>query len=406
VAAGALIASATTAPALAAGPAGGYLNVHLSVTKKNEIKVSWKVPGPLIKYYKVQTSTSRKMNSDLKTVRVSAKKHTLVVPHAKLATRASGDYTFVKVIAFRGDGGKGGSVTKWVMLHPVTPPKTGEKVTLGTYNVRTWRGEEGEPAAYLWDNRKTRVASTIESSGADVVAIQEAGGSNNDASHGGIWQWQDLMRSLPAKWSINDNEAYRTDYTKYHNVYGKQGTRIIFNSDKYKMVDHGFIIPPYLTKDKTRWVPWVKLEDRTTGTKFYFMSIHFEDGKNGKKLYNIRNKQAAAVIKEAKKFGEDGTPVYVAGDTNSTIYSTPNNGVKRKFVKAGFYDAFSTKTITDRKYPTTNDFVFPVVASPQRRDDILSMNVPEGSYFYHNLAYKSASKVASDHFMQVAQLPL
>jgi endonuclease/exonuclease/phosphatase family metal-dependent hydrolase len=402
---GALVAAVSTTPALAAG-SSDYLNVSLSVTKKNEVKVTWKVPGPLIKYYKVQTSTSRKMDSDLKTVRVSAKKHSIVVPHAKLATAASGDYTFVKVYAFRGDGGKGGSPAKWVKLHAVTPPKTGEKITIGSFNVRTWAQDASISAAYSWGNRRANVVSTINGSGADVIALQEAGGSNNNPTYGNIWEWQDLMRNLPSKWNINDNEAYRTDYTKYHNVYGKQGTRIIFNTDKYKMDDHGFFVPPYLTKDKTRWVPWVKLEDRTTGTKFYVMSIHLEDGKDSPKFYQIREKQAAAVIAKAKEFGADGTPVYVAGDSNSTIYSTPNNGVKREFVKAGFYDAFSTSTITGKKYPTTNDFEFPVVASPQRRDVILSLNSPVGSYWYHNLAYKGASKVASDHFMQVAQLPL
>ena len=91
---------------------------------------------------------------------------------------------------------------------------------------------------------------------------------------------------------------------------------------------------------------------------------------------------------------------------NSTIFTPPDNGVHRLFVQDGFYDAFASNTVISGEYPTTNDFHFPVGAEPHRRDYILSKGPLTGSYSYTNIAYRSADEAASDHFMQVAQLPI
>jgi endonuclease/exonuclease/phosphatase family metal-dependent hydrolase len=120
----------------------------------------------------------------------------------------------------------------------------------------------------------------------------------------------------------------------------------------------------------------------------------------------LRDKQAAEVIALARRLAAGGHEVIVAGDSNSTSYTKPKPLVHPAFVKAGFYDAFATRSISGQAYPTTNGFRFPVKPGPFRRDVILTFNGPRGSFWYHNMAYTSASQAASDHFLQVAQLPL
>jgi len=51
-------------------------------------------------------------------------------------------------------------------------------------------------------------------------------------------------------------------------------------------------------------------------------------------------------------------------------------------------------------------YVFPVPLGPFRRDYILSLGAPPGSYSYVNRVYQSVRRFASDHFMQSATLPV
>ena len=98
--------------------------------------------------------------------------------------------------------------------------------------------------------------------------------------------------------------------------------------------------------------------------------------------------------------------VIIAGDLNSTANTKPYNNVQRALLRAGMYDAYASKHIAGGKYPTTNMFKFPVRPTPHRRDYILTFGAVRGSCGYRNMAYTQRSRVASDHFMQVASLPL
>jgi endonuclease/exonuclease/phosphatase family metal-dependent hydrolase len=101
-----------------------------------------------------------------------------------------------------------------------------------------------------------------------------------------------------------------------------------------------------------------------------------------------------------------GGQVIMAGDLNSTANTRPYNNVQHALLGAGLYDSYATSQITNGRYSTSNNFNFPVRPTPGRRDYIMTLGPIQGSCAYRNQAYTSVSRVASDHFLQAATLPL
>jgi endonuclease/exonuclease/phosphatase family metal-dependent hydrolase len=414
----ALLASAAAAvPATAAETANGKgnLKVKLKLTSSGDIKVSWKAPmaKALVKKnvakWVVLTSTSRTMTTDLKKYRVKKTQTSVVVPPAEMVTPESGDHTFVKVKLYRkGVAKPGESPTKWIKA-PVMDADTTiqDRVTIGSFNVRSWGLESDAKAFDAWAQRKPHVIRNISSSGAGVIALQEAGGKDVNGEYGEDPYWVALVRELGSPWKLVDDLEYRADYSKTNNVYGKQGTRILYDSAKYSVLDHGAIeVAGIQSRKSTMWVPWAHFVDQASGKKFWMVDVHFQTGKTASS-YKVRERQAATVVPFATKLAESGDKVFVAGDFNSTSFTLPDNGVHKAFLKAGFFDAYSTSNVSGEEFPTTNDFEFPVEKSPHRRDYIMSIGgETTGSHWYKNLVYNEVSQAASDHFMQAAQLPL
>ncbi|WGL51152.1 hypothetical protein P5P86_14415 [Nocardioides sp. BP30] len=374
----------------------GLYKVSLSNTADGHILVKWKWKksrSKRLKKWKIVTSTSRTTQTDVTTYTAKRKKRSIVVSPAPSVTPASGDYTFVKVYTVPKHGKKHGSATHWIQA-PVTAHPTGSaRVTIGTFNVRDADLDKSGP--HTWANRKQNVINTIKSSGAGIVNLQEASGMKKDAQgYSYLSQLQDIAQGTgmtPA------NPNYRSFFAGS----GSQGTRILYNSNLYTVSSEG-----HAQLTGSRFIEWAKFTERSSGRTFWDVSMHLFSNTSAAGE-NTRVQEARQIIARVGALhASDGSPVYLAGDSNSTIYSKPKGLVHRTFIGAGFYDAFATTSITNQAYPTTNDFDFPVKPSPHRRDVILSYGAPKGSFWYRNLFYNSAAHVASDHFMQVAQLPL
>jgi len=400
---------------------GGFLNIKLTNVAGGKIKVTWKAKTPkkAIKKWVVRTSTSRDMKQHAKRYNRPKGARSALVSPADLVTSASGDYTFVDVTIVRRipKNVKFTSPTRWIKA-PVAavPPAAGRSVVLGTFNVRSWNLEKGASDPYAWGKRSARVYSTIVGSGAGVVAIQEASGSD-DRGYGGKNERQynritsDLNGLDPAsQWALSNSVPFKVDGGIGS---GRQGTRIIYKSSEYTLLDEGFWKFDGIGADDICWIPYAHLEQKATGLRFTVLSAHLTTGNDPKgstngPLWRVRNQQAQSIIDKvtAISSARPNEQVFVMGDLNSTIYTPQDNGVHRLFVRNGFYDAFASNTVTSGEYPTTNDFDFPVGPEPHRRDYILSKGPLTGSYWYTNLAYTAAASAASDHFMQVAQLPI
>jgi endonuclease/exonuclease/phosphatase family metal-dependent hydrolase len=400
-------APASPTPALrsVARSAGDNLALRLSLTSTGDVRVSWTRPvaASKLRRWVIRTSTSLSMKPDLKTYGARAAAQSIVVPHARLVVPASGDGTFVKIMVIRKSGRHGSSPTKWIKAPTVRVSAATSAVTMATFNVRSWNLESGLADGYLWRNRRSDVYDSITRSGAGVVALQEASGSK-DNGHGPLRQCQEIAANLPSRWRLTNEDLYRP--SAYASPYGRQGTRILYDSSLYTLVKTGTReIAGQGGKGGTTWTPWALLEEKATGIRFHVVSIHLETGST-RADYDTRLNQADAVIDLVDNLSQDGNQVFVAGDTNSTVFTLPNNGVHRAFMRAHFYDAFASATVTHGDYPTTNNFTFPVKTSRHRRDDILSFGPLRGSYWYTNMAYTSRAAAVSDHFMQVARMPI
>lgn len=399
---------------------GGFLNIKLTNVAGGKIKVTWKAKTPkkAIKKWVVRTSTSRDMKQHAMTYnRPKGARSALVLP-ASMVTPASGDYTFVDVTIIRRipKNVTFTSPTRWIKAPVTAVPVSTSSVVLGTFNVKSWNLESGASDPFAWDQRKGRVYSTIVGSGAGVVAIQEASGSDdrgysvrNERQYNRITS--DLNALDPAsRWALSNSVPFKVDGGIGS---GRQGTRIIYKSSDYTLLDQGFWKFDGLVADDFCWVPYARLQQKSTGLSFTVISAHLATGNDpkgskGGPRYQVRNRQAQGIIAGANAISSEhpAEQVFVLGDMNSTIFTPPDNGVHRLFVQNGFYDAFASSTVISGEYPTTNDFHFPVVAEPHRRDYILSKGPLTGSYSYTNIAYTAAAEAASDHFMQVAQLPI
>jgi hypothetical protein len=399
---------------------GGFLDIKLTNVAGGRIKVTWKATTPrkAIKKWVVRTSTSRDMKQHAKTYnRPKGARSALVLP-ASLVTPASGDYTFIDVTIVRRipKNVKFTSPTRWIKAAVTAVPASTGSVVLGTFNVKSWNLESGRTDPYAWGNRSARVYATILGSGASVVGIQEASGSDdrgysvrNERQYNRITS--DLNELDPAsQWALSNAVPYKVDGGIGS---GRQGTRIIYKSSEYTLLDQGFWNFAGLGADDICWVPWAQLEQKSTGLRFTVVSAHLSTGNDPKGTkdgprYRVRSKQAQGIIDgvNAIASARPTEQVFVLGDMNSTIFTPPDNGVHRLFIQNGFYDAFASNTVVSGEFATTNDFHFPAVPEPHRRDYILSKGPLTGSYSYTNLAYTTAANAASDHFMQVAQLPI
>ncbi|MFT4123692.1 MAG: endonuclease/exonuclease/phosphatase family protein [Microbacteriaceae bacterium] len=378
---------------------------HISAVQKgSKILVKWGKTTN-VRAFKVKVSTSPKMNRNVKTYTVSKRKTSVTISPAKYAGQTSGNYTFVRVYAYKTDGRVGYSPYAKVRLTAVTPSTGTTSITVATYNVRTANASD----SYTWAERKPVVASQIEASGASVVAIQEAGvalddgvvgiGYDGERHRDYYWQFEDLDDALPDYSLVYSDE--------YSYGLGKESTRILYNPSKVTLLSTPrTFLTPSKQNANLAFIPYAEFQDNATGVKFWFFAVHLANNASGHtESYwsTLRGQQADAVIALVKQLNAaTGEEVFVAGDMNSNEYTVPSNVVDARLLSAGFYDAYASASIKHEFYATFNGFAKPA-RSPARTDYIFSYGALYGSYSYRNWIQ---SKPSSDHFMQSATLPL
>ena len=394
--------------AAAGSPANGfgYLKVRLSIASDGGIAVQWTRPvkPSKLRGYVVRVGTNRKMDSKVQYHRVSRRAQSAVVPQAFGATPESGNFSFVKVDIRRRDGSRGTSPVKWIQAPVTAGCPAGQRATVATYNVRTWNAHS-DTGALSWTNRGPKVIEQIRASNASVVAIQEASGKGGDG-FGSASQHQWIIDHL----NQNSSEDWVDPVPSgLYQGRGLVGTRILYDATKYENVTPGVDSGlKFVTVNGTAEspLPWVRLRPLGGGAPFIMMATHLASGAKPVH-FTIRGAQVAQVIAQARSLHNlYGDEVIVGGDMNSTSYQRPYDNVHYAYMQAGFYDAFATTNLSGSAFPTTNDFDFPVRPVPHRRDYILTYGGPQGSCGYRNQYYRSASDVASDHFLQVATVPI
>jgi endonuclease/exonuclease/phosphatase family metal-dependent hydrolase len=383
-----------------------YLKLSLETTADGRVRVSWTRPSApsRIRYYVVRVGINRSLDAKVRRYQVNRAKQSIVVPRAFGATSSSGNFTFVKITVRHRNGTSGSSPTKWIQTPLAAGCPVGtDRATIGTFNVRTWGGDNRIPRRFSWTHRGPRVVHEILRSGAHAVSVQEASGRAG-VGYGRLRQ----NRWIIARLNAADPGAHWVD-ARSDDTYagdGLVGTRVLYDANAFRRLDGGLVRIPY-PHMQAAYAPWVRLQATDGATSpFVLISTHLANG-NQRRFVRARNSQIKPIIALAKQLRDRfGGQVILGGDLNSTVDSKPYNTVQTALLHAGFYDSFATADVRHSNYATTNSFDFPVPPSPHRRDYIMTLGDAQGSCRYVNLAYRHASRAASDHFMQVATVPL
>ena len=91
---------------------------------------------------------------------------------------------------------------------------------------------------------------------------------------------------------------------------------VVWNKDKFKLMEHRFVDIPHLTGDTTK-IPVVKLKDKATGKEMWVVNIH--NPADTKRYHHNGDKRAKAIKIEQnliQKLKATGLPVIVTGDFN------------------------------------------------------------------------------------------
>jgi len=253
--------------------------------------------------------------------------------------------------------------------------------------------------------RGDNVIREILDSGVRAIAIQEASGPS-DRGFGPQEQddWiLDRLNSTDQTPGARWVDALTDDDYKGK---GLIGTRVLYDASRFTELNSGlFRISDPRVVDSL--VPWVRLQATGGGqAPFILTSNHLDSGEKPGD-FATRGRQVQTLIGILRNLQSwYGGQVIMAGDLNSTSNTKPYNNVQQALLEAGLYDSYAASRITNARYSTSNNFNFPVRPTPGRRDYIMTLGPVQGSCGYSNRAYTSAERVASDHFMQVATLPL
>ncbi len=304
-------------------------------------------------------------------------------------------------------------------------------VRFATFNVRTSRADIG--TARHWLKRASSVAGQIATERPDVVAIQELGPGRADGKKiklgGAPRQTETLLSALKGAGAGEYDLVRTTAYVKPGTKHGTQGTRILYNTDKVKLISdcpettgkknyNGScsLDMPRLAGEsakETRSAAYAQFQDLRTGQKFFAVSVHLDDRHSGSaakeaKLDDLREAQTRAVYAEVADLAGDD-PVVWGGDLNSWKTKAGRNAPYDVLTAKGFRDAVTAGTTVNDRYPTVNHWrsvLKPNAVGRQVALDVVMVKDGAGFERYENVMKVADSSRPSDHNMVISDLIL
>jgi endonuclease/exonuclease/phosphatase family metal-dependent hydrolase len=297
---------------------------------------------------------------------------------------------------------------------------------VGTFNVRTARADDRRS----WLERAPDVAREIASRNPGVLAIQELGPGRADGSEGStaghLRQTDSLERSLKRVVGDGRYQLVRTtSYFKPGTNHGTQGTRILYDTRKFKLLSNCpektgsknynrscSMVLPLLNSDSGLGpsVAFAKLADRKTGIRFWVVSVHLDARHSStlskEKTYNaLRGTQARAAYLKVNGLSKPGEEIIYAGDFNSWKTNRAGDAPHEYLVHQGFHDTASATSRINIKYPTVNHFETTLSAKPVRLDNVMIKGIKR-ALRYENVMKRVDSSRPSDHNLVVSDVVL
>ena len=297
---------------------------------------------------------------------------------------------------------------------------------VGTFNVRTARANDGGS----WLQRANDVAREIASRSPGVLAIQELGPGRADGSKGTttghLRQTVSLERSLRSVVGDSRYQLVRTTpYVKPGTNHGTQGTRILYDTRKFKLLSHCpektgsknynpscSMNLPLRTSDSEslrRSAAFAKFADRKTGKRFWIVSVHLDDRHSSslstERSYNaLRGAQARAVYLKVNGLRKSGEKIIYAGDFNSWQTNRAGDAPREYLLGQGFRDAAAAAASRiNIKYPTVNHYQTTLSAKPIRLD-VVMIKGSKRVLRYENVMKRVDSSRPSDHNLVISDV--
>jgi endonuclease/exonuclease/phosphatase family metal-dependent hydrolase len=298
---------------------------------------------------------------------------------------------------------------------------------VGSFNVRTARAHDGRS----WLSRAGDVAREIASRDPGVLAVQELGPGRADGTKGTttghLRQTTSLERSLRSVVGDSRYQLVRTTpYVKPGTNHGTQGTRILYDTRKFKLLSNCpektgsknynpscSMNMPLRSSDSEslrRSAAYAKFADRKSGKHFWVVSVHLDDRHSSslstEKSYNaLRGRQARAVYLRVNGLAKAGEEIIYAGDFNSWATNRAGDAPRRYLLGQGFTDSYGADSKINAKYPTINHYETTLTAKGVRLDYVL-IKGSKKILKYENVMKRVDSSRPSDHNMIISEMIL
>lgn len=437
-------------PAQAAAPATPYSISALTAKPGpgvGEVTLNWTHNGAKTTSFLLETGLnafSKSASSSLPTsgrhatfftFGKSARTATLTTAQLAQAGAAvqTGNHLYFRLAAVNKDAS--GATTKryYPYLQAVLPrpqaPRAGSTVRISSFNVRTARALT-DPRTWL--ERAPDVARQIVAYKPHVVAVQELGPGRADGVsgtlQGNIRQTDSLLKELDKVYGQKYDLVRTTPYVAPGTPTDSQGMRILYDNTRYRLASScpettsgrsyssscSFQVPILSTdsEEKRRRVAYAKFEDKATGKKFWFVSVHLDARHSSTRSTEVkydalRASQGRTVVNKMNELNTEKLPIIVGGDFNSWSTSAVGNGAHDVLVDDGYYDTSAAVTRKNFQYKTINDWALTMTAAAQGvgvRIDMLMVKGAPGSSYFENVMKVTDENRPSDHNMIISDI--
>jgi endonuclease/exonuclease/phosphatase family metal-dependent hydrolase len=235
----------------------------------------------------------------------------------------------------------------------------------GSYNIRCANcGNANRLANELpWSGRKDAVVATIKGQNLDVIGIQEASQGwlkNSSGNKIDKSQFEDLIQGLGSPYALTNTarnncvKSTTPSSCKYKDQGASQGTKIIYNTKRLKMLSAGSRqLTTVDSSSNDRYVAWAIFQQKDSKKKFFFASTHLtneKDSGGSTVYYEERKTQAREILATVNTKNVDHLPTVIVGDFNSYKWLKPSNGPYEVMLDAGYVDplgnAYESTTTT------------------------------------------------------------
>nr|MCW2727707.1 hypothetical protein [Aeromicrobium sp.] len=308
-------------------------------THRTTLSLDWP-DARYAKKYEIFVSKSPSMKK-AKTYRQKSSKTTI-----KKLARGKDYYFQVRGINGKKRGSKSSVAARTTILRP-GPADNLMPVRILTYNVCSDVCDVEATTPYQWaTSRQSAVLERIGSSGADIIATQEAG---------------KLPSELPGYTQAISHSAKRLYFSTARfqlaagalpsNVKDAKGCRVTSELG----LPTGVI---FLGRHASgcRYAVWAELVERATGRSFLMVDVHTVSG-NTKATTDYRRAEVNQMISTIKATNTKRLPVIYAGDFNSHKQTQTSDSVRPPMHSSKFYDAFDlARKVSGQHLNSYNDF--------------------------------------------------